>query len=178
MPSYMVHLAIANEYLKKHKNEIKNKEEFIFANIAPDLAENKEKSHFYIKNTEYTDYERIIKDNKLDLKSDYGKGYFLHLLADETFYYYYFKKEYQKAINEESDLYCDWDAITKSVINDYKIKYIPDEIKEFASREEQDKKKYLDYKKIKRYIKQFNKFSLNDQINNISKNNKILVNNI
>ena len=36
MPGFVIHIAIAKEYERKHKNEIKNTEEFIKGAIAPD----------------------------------------------------------------------------------------------------------------------------------------------
>ena len=37
MPSFTMHIAIANEYIRKHKNEIKNIKEFVKGNIYPDF---------------------------------------------------------------------------------------------------------------------------------------------
>ena len=36
MPGFVIHLATANEYIRKHPNEIKNKADFINGSIAPD----------------------------------------------------------------------------------------------------------------------------------------------
>ena len=39
MPGFTIHIAITKEYVEKHKNEIKNENEFIEGTIAPDLNE-------------------------------------------------------------------------------------------------------------------------------------------
>lgn len=36
MPGFTIHIAVAKEYIKKHKDEIKNEEEFIKGIIDPD----------------------------------------------------------------------------------------------------------------------------------------------
>lgn len=38
MPGYVIHLATANEYMKKHPNEIKNKNGFLLGTISPDFT--------------------------------------------------------------------------------------------------------------------------------------------
>ena len=45
MPSFNIHLAIANRYMQKHK--IENEEDFLTGSLAPDFAE-KAKSHYSI----------------------------------------------------------------------------------------------------------------------------------
>ena len=102
MPGFTIHLAIGEQYIKKHKEEIKNKKEFIKGIIAPDLNEkmtdiekNKSKSH-YGKWEEYsatTNIEQFLKDKNVNVNEDYWKGYFLHLLTDYYFYNIDFLKE-------------------------------------------------------------------------------------
>ena len=91
MPSFVIHIAIANEYLKKHKNEILNKQEFIKGAIAPDLneiftgiSENKSKTHYgkWGKFDTITRIDLFLKDNNVDITKDFWKGYLLHLLSD------------------------------------------------------------------------------------------------
>lgn len=37
MPGFVIHIAVGKEYIKKHVNEIKNKEKFYEGILAPDL---------------------------------------------------------------------------------------------------------------------------------------------
>ena len=77
--------------VKKHKKEIKDVEKFIIGNITPDIIENKEYSHYHNKGKDTINFDKFLHDKNIKIDEDYYKGYLLHLLADETFYYYYFK---------------------------------------------------------------------------------------
>ena len=37
MPGFVIHIAVAKEYINKHKNEIKDEKEFLNGVVAPDL---------------------------------------------------------------------------------------------------------------------------------------------
>ena len=93
MPSFLIHIAIANEYRKKHKAEIKNQEEFMKGTLAPDLSKDKYKSHYNNYAEKQEGLSNFIKQTEIDIHSDYGKGYLLHLIADKLFYHHTFKKE-------------------------------------------------------------------------------------
>ena len=99
MPSLMIHIAIGQEYLKKHN--INDKEAFLHGCIAPDFAEDTSKSHYSApgKHDTYknglqvkTMLDKVCKN--IDLSTDYNKGVFLHLLTDNIFYLAY-KNSYQ-----------------------------------------------------------------------------------
>lgn len=152
MPSFTIHIAIANEYYKKNKNEIKNYKNFIDGIISPDLNTNKSITHYGIwdEYNSYINFDMFFKDSKVDILSDFWKGYFLHLVTDHFFYNNYFKQEYITAINEKNNLYNDFYFLNSSLINDYKIEFIED-IKEFMELRK-GKCRYLDYKKIKEFI--------------------------
>lgn len=81
MASYAIHIAIAKEYVKKHKGY--DEKEFIKGTIAPDLAKDKSISHFYDEN-EGPNLQRFLKSYLL--KNSYDFGYFLHLIVDRKFY--------------------------------------------------------------------------------------------
>ena len=121
MPGFVIHLAVANEYMNKHKNEIKNKQEFIKGCIYPDLTtkEGKQKTHFGKSSAEV-----ILRDflTSIDINTDFNKGYFLHLLTDYIFY--------NKILPYTSkEIYNDYDILNKYLIEKYKVE-ICDTIKD------------------------------------------------
>lgn len=113
MPGYIIHLAIAKEYLRKNKKEI-NKD-FLEGTIAPDLTTNKSKTH-YGKSPAYTNLGEYLKQNKIE--NDYDKGFFLHLIADYLFYNKYLEKL------EKPQIYKDYDYTNKFIIEKYNIEIL------------------------------------------------------
>lgn len=111
MPSLMIHLLVGEKFCDK--NKIKNKEEFLKGNFAPDLVSNKEESHFTKKSKKTTFTMALI--NKVDLRQlakvdfdlsdDFQKGKFLHIVTDYYFYSYYLINEpnYQQYLDEPYD---------------------------------------------------------------------------
>lgn len=142
MPSLDIHVAIARKYLKTH-NDIKNEIDFIKGNLAPDLAENRVKSHYSKKVNNYS-LEEILK-NKIGLKeylakekieTDYEKGYFFHLLTDYIFFNHFFTKNYitKTEYNDfKKDLYYSYNIAHKYLLDNYDISYTPFE-KEIEAR--------------------------------------------
>lgn len=95
MPSFQIHLAIAQRYMEKHT--IEDKDAFMEGSIAPDFVRPKEKSHYtigistddLIKNARNkVDLKRYLEENKVE--TDYEKGVFLHLLTDKIFFTEFF----------------------------------------------------------------------------------------
>lgn len=80
MPSFVMHLAAANIFLKRHPDE--SSSEFYQGVIAPDLLK-KPKSHFGSA-TSHPDLAGYIKD--IGLNTSYDRGYYFHLLTDWMFY--------------------------------------------------------------------------------------------
>ncbi len=117
MPGYVIHLAIAQEYLKKH-NKAYNIN-FIYGNIDPDLTEDKSKTH-YGKSPSYVDLGKFLSENELD--TEYNQGFFLHLVSDYLFYNKYLE------ILEKPQIYFDYDYTNKSIIDKYKV-ILPEKIK-------------------------------------------------
>lgn len=114
MPGFVIHLATANEYMRKHKNEIKNKDEFIQGCIAPDLTtkEGKKQTHFGERSSRVK-LRKFLE--AVDINTDYNKGYFLHLVTDYIFY--------NKIISYTSkDIYNDYDILNKYLIEKYSVK--------------------------------------------------------
>ncbi len=121
MPGYIIHLATATEYIRKHENEIKNKEEFFKGSIAPDLTtkENKVITH-YGQGSDKVELRKYLQAN--DINSDYNKGYFLHLITDYIFY--------NKLLEYTSkQIYNDYDILNEYLIKKYSVTVL-DEIKD------------------------------------------------
>lgn len=110
MPGYIIHLAIAEEYLRKHKN-IEKKDDFIEGVIFPDSVKDKSETHYGAKSC-YSNLFEFLKDKNLN--TSFNKGYFLHLLTDYLFYNRYIDHT-SKAI------YNDYDILNKKLIDEYKI---------------------------------------------------------
>ena len=118
MPGYVIHLAIAQEYLRKHNK--KKSEDFILGSIEPDFTTDRTKTH-YGKSPAYTNLKEYLENNKID--DDFKQGYFLHLVTDYLFYNYY--------LNEirKPQIYEDYDVTNKTLIEKYKID-LPEKVKD------------------------------------------------
>ena len=118
MPGFVVHIAIAQEYLKKHKKVFS--QDFILGVIEPDFSTDKSKSH-YGKSPAYTNLGTFLKSNKIE--SDFDQGYFLHLVTDYLFYNHYvenFKKP---------QIYDDYDFTNEFLIKKYNV-ILPEQVKD------------------------------------------------
>ncbi len=113
MPGYVIHIATAQEYLKKHRKEYSI--DFINGTIAPDLTNDKQKTH-YGKSPAYTSLNAFATSNKID--TDYNKGFFLHLVTDYLFYNKYLEKI------EKPQLYYDYDFTNKSLKEKYNVELL------------------------------------------------------
>ncbi len=124
MPGFVIHLAIAKEYLKKNK-EI-NEEDFLKGVIQPDLVEEKSKSH-YGASAAYSNLEKFLENNNIK-KNDFVLGEFMHLTTDYIFY----NTEKYMPYWPKGGLYDDYDKLNKSLISKYNIGEIPEKIKGYA----------------------------------------------
>ena len=118
MPGYVIHIAIAQEYLRK-----KNKPysiEFIRGSIAPDFTTQKSVTH-YGKSPAYTSLQAFLKENKMI--ADYDRGYFLHLVSDYLFYNKYLSK------CSKPEIYNDYDITNEELIKRYNVKIL-EEVKD------------------------------------------------
>ena len=111
MAGYVIHLAIAEEYLKKHKDVKEDYDEFIKGVIYPDSVTDKSLTHYGIKSSKV-----ILKDFFLDneINNSYMRGYFLHLITDYLFYNKYLEKF-------TKDIYNDYDILNKRLIEKYNV---------------------------------------------------------
>lgn len=150
MPGYVIHLAVANEYMRKNKNEIKDKESFILGIMTPDFVKDKSQTHYGPQSSQ-TSLRRYLKENKIE--SDFDKGYFLHLITDFIFY--------NKIIDTTSkDIYNDYDILNKYLIEKYKV-VIPDRIKDCAHFKEGETK-ILSKEKAEEAIKASSRVNLEE----------------
>ena len=173
MPGFTIHIAIAKQYMKKHKEEIKNEEEFIRGSIAPDLneemngpAEDKSKSHFgkWGRYEVVTYLKEFLNDSIVDIQKDYWKGYFIHLLADHYFYNKekFFKKEYNEMKKNNDKFYNDFDCLNKDLLEKYEIQPL-ENIKKYMGIHEGEPK-YLKLDKIINFIEEISDMDIQDKI--------------
>lgn len=119
MPGYVIHLAVAEEYLKKHKDKKEDYNEFINGVIFPDSIKDKLLTHYGEKSSVSNLYE-FLKANKLE--NSFKKGYFLHLLTDYLFYNKYIDRM-------SKDMYNDYDILNKILIEKYDVR-LPESVKD------------------------------------------------
>ena len=135
MASFVIHLAIAKEYLIKNNNN-ENIEEFKEGSIAPDLANDKSISHYGFRSANPNLYDYLKKNN---VKNSYDRGYFMHLFTDLLFYHYFIHIDELKSklgpITWKKFLYNDYDIVNSKVIAKYKLD-VPEKIKDKMSSKE------------------------------------------
>lgn len=157
MPSFDIHLAIARNYVKNHK-EITNVQDFIKGSIAPDLVPDKRISH-YTKEQDKNDlakslHNKVAIDEFLkrnEIKTDYDKGVYLHLLTDYLFYNEFFDEEYLKqedGKNFRKDLYYSYIITNEYLKGKYDTSY--GVFQEQIEQEIQHSQKSADYQREKR----------------------------
>lgn len=105
MPSWPIHIALANKINKK----LKLGDSFIIGNVLPDYYNgyiidtpnklDKKTTHYY--NKELENYDKFLKENKENIKNPLFLGYYAHLFTD-SFYNKYF---HQKHLLKKDDKY-------------------------------------------------------------------------
>ena len=78
MAGYVIHLAVGEEYIRKHPNEINNYEEFIEGVIYPDSVTDKSLTHYGLTSSQ-VNLKRFFEDK--DINTDFNKGYCIHLIT-------------------------------------------------------------------------------------------------
>lgn len=120
MAGYVIHIAVGKEYLRKHKEESDDEEDFMQGVIAPDKLSDKTQTH-YGKGRQKVDLQLFLEKNTLDMS--YQRGYLLHLLTDYLFYHVYF--------HNLPPVYDDYDRLNKRIIEKYELA-IPEPLKKYA----------------------------------------------
>lgn len=174
MPGFAIHLAVAYEYLRKNNNDIIDKKIFIDGVIAPDLESDKLKSHYGNYGTSHIGLKNFIDRSNNYIKTDFGKGYFLHLVTDEAFYHKYFNKETKYIIDNNLNFYDDYDCTNKDIIKYFESEYIPENTIGFM-KIKSEKSKILKLDKINKFINKLSNITLKEQVDNIKLKNEILV---
>ncbi len=125
MPSLLIHVAIANEYLKK--NIVADKDEFYKGVYAPDILglqgkQEKELSHFSEPHADGELWEELAKKvnvlqylqaRKID--NDYERGYFLHLITDYYFFANFIKGMPFKKHQDFVKIYPDYECVVDEI---------------------------------------------------------------
>jgi hypothetical protein len=134
MPSFQMHLAVAKLYAQKNEGEITNETDFFNGAVAPDLTDNKMKTHYSLPPAG-NDLLSNIKNKvditqlfKLPIDNDFEKGVFLHLLTDYIFYTYYFSPEFLRAATYEeftTNLYASYNYTTGWLEDTYRTAELP-----------------------------------------------------
>lgn len=171
MPSIDIHLAIARQYLTKHK-DIKNTEDFIEGNVAPDLVEDKFKSHYSgkveNKNDLMEDVRKKVRMQEFfkynNIITDYEKGVFFHLVVDYLFFNNFFEREYLIKNTDENfrkDLYYSYNRTNEYLKTKYDTSYgqLKEKIEKYIgiSKSEADyngenRKDIIPYDKLDKFI--------------------------
>ena len=137
MPSMSAHMAVAKKVSEQLNIDDYN---FIKGNILPDLYDDKNKSHFKIKDKKYLipNIEEAI--NELEINNNLYLGYITHLLLDK-YYLENFLDKYDFDVFKNGDLYEDYDYLNDDIINYFKldINYIKNCMKDFSSDINNDK---------------------------------------
>lgn len=174
MPGFVIHLAVAYEYLEKHKNEIVNKENFFEGVLAPDFYSNKMESHYGNYSTTHIGLIKFFDIGDIDINTDFGKGYLLHLITDEAFYNNYFLEETIYARNNNMKYYNDYNCLNEDLIKIFNINYIPEKAKECINFKNEIPN-ILELDKVINFIKDISRISLKEQIESIKSNNTVLI---
>ena len=175
MPSFNIHLAVANRYMEKHN--IQNKEDFLTGNVAPDFME-KSKSHYSIilENATLIEdlknkvvIEKFLKENKVE--TDYEKGVFLHLITDKLFFTNFFEKEYLNKVEKEAfrkNLYYSYHKTNDYLMEKYHIQFpkkYEKEIKEVLKEKNMQKETLvIDNNKLDNFIEEVSNINLEEYI--------------
>ena len=166
MPGYVIHLAIAEEYLKKHKEKSENYDDFIEGVIFPDGVEDKSLTHFGPGSSE-VNLKSFLENKNID--SSFDRGYFLHLISDYLFYNKYIDKI-------SFDIYNDYDLLNKDLIEKYNV-VLPEKAKEKVKFKENENLVILSKELVERFIDETSELDIDktaqDIINNPEKWTKI-----
>ena len=164
MPGYVIHLAVAKEYLRNFR--VRDEEEFLKGTIDPDYLSNgdKSKTHCSPKGGAETNLKQFLEENKIN--SSYMEGFFLHLVVDYLFYNQYFT-------NCTKEIYNDYDILNDELIEKYNIT-MPEEVKKFIN-PQKGELKILERDKLDKMISEISKKSVKDYVKEAKKTEKVTI---
>lgn len=150
MAGYVIHLAVAEAYIKKHPEDINDYNKFIEGVIFPDSVSDKSLTHYGEKSSK-VNLKWFLEEKEIN--DDYNKGYFLHLVTDFIFY--------NKLLECFSkDIYNDYDILNKNLQERFDVK-IPENIKENVFYKEGETK-ILELESIIKFIEEVSEYKLSD----------------
>ena len=152
MPGYAIHLAIAEEYLIKHKDRIEDYDSFIEGVKFPDSVQDKSLTH-YGKGSSNSNLVKFLEENEID--TSFNRGYFLHLLTDYLFY-----NSYINSFSKE--IYNDYDLMNEKIIKKYNVK-ITNDIEKYLNFINEGEYKVFDFEYACRIIDEISSLDI-DQI--------------
>ena len=159
MPGYVIHLAVGKVY--SQNNKIQDWDKFQKGIIAPDVKEDKAKSH-YGPYSSSPGLDEFI--NEKGIEDSYNEGYFLHLLTD----YYFYNKFLD---NWKPDIYDDYDKLNKEIIKKYGIE-IPCLIKDKV-RFKEGELSIINKEELYKFIDLVGKINIRQIVDKKEKNNRI-----
>jgi len=156
LPSYTIHIAIAKEFLRKNKGY--NEDEFLKGTIAPDLVEDKSRTHF-AKDSAESNWGKFLKFHSLD--EGYYSGWFLHLITDRLFFEEYLDDWENREDANCKKLYEDYYAINKNIIEKYNAPIV-EEVKEYMTYHEEGKLNYINKNSLYEFIDEISNIDLKE----------------
>ena len=125
--------------------------------------------------SDYMDLHKFIKEN--EVKTDYEKGVFLHLLTDKIFFNEFFPKEYLEKENYVQfckNLYTSYEMTNPYIAKKYNIKFSKELLEKIKQNiEDNSKKKHIEGKeghniipidKLEEFIEQMSDISIEDYL--------------
>lgn len=146
MAGYIIHLAVGKVYSRN--NTIEDEKSFEKGIMAPDMAEDKSKSH-YGPYSSQPDLNLYLQTNPIS--TSYQEGYFLHLVTDYLFY-----NKFLDCISTE--IYNDYDILNDVLIQKYGIT-LPNEVKDKVFSKNGDLK-ILSMELVENLIKEISEYDL------------------
>ncbi len=126
MAGYVIRLAVAEEFIRKHPNYIKDYNSFIDGIIYPDNVSDKSLTHYGPLSSQ-VHLDKYFEER--DILTDFDKGYFLHLVTDYLFY-----NKFLKIFNKEV-MHNDYDLTNREIENRFNV-IVPDSVKDCVFYEE------------------------------------------
>lgn len=150
MPGYIIHISVANEYMRKNPNEIKDYSKYIDGVIFPDSVEDKSLTHYGEKSSK-VNLKKFLEENEIE--DDYNKGYFMHLVTDYLFY-----NKFLDCFSK--DIYNDYDILNLKLQERFNIK-LPNMIRDKVFYKDEETK-ILELDSVLKFIDDTSNYKLNN----------------